>query len=157
MIDKEQEEDGVSSFWFGIFTLGLALIASWIGLHGFAALIMQGLVPIFSGASFNFSDLNNQPVFIFLGITFGSIIIAIFLFVLSYRLITGKGRKTDNGLMSPPILIVLSIVTIGLGVLGFYIAWTEKEYQPLIGGFVFSIFGIKGVGLGLARFRSAKK
>ena len=157
MNDNEQEADGISSFWFGIFTILLALVASWISLHGLAAIVMQGLVPIFSGASFNISDLNNQSMFIFLGITFGSLAIAIFLFSLSYRLMTGKGRKSDNGLMNPPLLIIFSILTFILGMFGFYFAYTSEELRPAIGGIVFTIVGVKGISLGLERIRNKKK
>ncbi|QMU61250.1 MAG: hypothetical protein GKR92_05895 [Gammaproteobacteria bacterium] len=145
--EQQVEADGFSSFWFGVFTLILALIGSWISLHAFAAII-SGII---SGASFSLSGVEIQSVLVFLTITFVTPVITILLFVLSYRLITGKGRQSDNGLMSPSVLITLSILTVAIGILGFYFAWTRKDLSSAIVGIVFSIVGVKGVFHGTDR------
>ena len=146
--DEQVKSDGFSSFWFGIFTLILALIGSWISLHAIAAII-GGII---SGASFSLSGVETQSVLVFLTITFVTPIITILLFVLSYRLISGRGHQTDHGLMSPSVLIILSILTVSIGVLGFYFAWTEKDLSSAIGGVMFSIIGVKGIFLAMSRF-----
>jgi len=145
--DEQVEADGFSSVWFGIFTLILALIGSWISLHALVA-IMSGII---SGASFSLSGIEIQSVLVFLTITFVTPVITILLFVLSYRLITGRGRQSDYGLMSSSVLIILSILTVAIGILGFYFAWTEKNLTPAMVGVVFSIVGVKGIFLGIGR------
>ena len=149
--NEQVDADGFSSFWFGIFTLILALIGSWISLHAFAA-IMSGII---SGASFSLSGVEIQSVLVFLTITFVTPVITILLFVLSYRLITVRGRQSDNGLMSPSILIILSILIVGIGILGFYFAWTEKDLNHAIVGLVFSVAGVRGIFLGMGRFEKS--
>ena len=146
--DEQVKSDGLSSFWFGIFTLLLALVGSWISLHAFAA-IMSGII---SGASFSLSGVEIQSVLVFLTITFVTPVITILLFVLSYRLITGRSRQSGHGFMSPSVLIILSILTVAIGILGFYFAWTKKDLSSAVGGAVFSIMGVKGVFLSMGRF-----
>ncbi len=146
-IDQQVEAGGFSSIWFGIFTLILALIGSWISLHAFAA-IANGLI---SGESFSLSGVEIQSALVFLTVTFVTPVLAILLFVLSYRLLTGRGRPSDNGLISPSLLIILSIMTVAIGLLGFYLAWTKKELNSAIGGIVFSIIGVKGLFIGIGR------
>ncbi len=144
------ETNSFSSFWFGIFTLILALIGSWISLHAFAAII-SGII---SGESFSLSGIQIQSILVFLTIIFITPVLTIFLFVLSYRLITGRDFKVDNdGFINPSVLIIVSILTAAVGVLGLYFAWTERELTPAIVGVLFSIAGIKGIFLGLNRFK----
>ncbi|MEJ2116163.1 MAG: hypothetical protein P8X88_09020 [Gammaproteobacteria bacterium] len=146
--DEQVEVDEVSSFWFGVFTLILAFIGSWISFHAFAAII-NGII---TGESFSLSGVEIQSVLVFLTITFVTPVLSILLFVLSYRLITGRGHPSENGLVSPSVLITLSILTVGVGILGFYFAWTEKEIKSAIFGVVLSIVGVKGIYLGMDRF-----
>ena len=146
--DEQVETDEAGSFWFGIFTLILALIGSWISLHALAAII-NGII---SGESFSLSGVEIQSVLVFLTIAFVTPVLSILLFVLSYRLITGRGHPSSNGLISPYVLITLSILTVGVGILGFYFAWTEKEIIPAMIGVVLSFAGVKGIYLGLDRF-----
>ncbi len=145
--NRQHEEYRFSSLWFGFFTLGLALIGSWISLHAFAAII-NGII---TGASFSLSGVEIQSALVFLTITFVTPVLVILLFVLSYRLITGRGHQAENGLMNPSILIIISILTVGIGMLGFYFAWNKKELNPAIVGVVLSIAGVKGIFLGMGR------
>ena len=147
--DEQIEGNGYSSFWFGIFTLILALIGSWLSLHALGAII-NGII---SGESFSISGVQIQSVLVFLTIIFVTPVITIFLFILSYRLVTARGRQSDIGIINPSVLIILSILTVGIGLLGFYFAWTKNELNPAIGGVVFSIVGVKGIFLGMGRFK----
>ena len=137
-----------SSFWFGIFTLILALIGSWISLHAFAAII-SGII---SGESFSLSGIQVQSILVFLTIIFITPVLTIFLFVLSYRLISGRDLKVDNeGMINPSILIIVSLLTVAVGILGLYFAWNEKELAPVIVGVIFSILGVMGIFFGMKR------
>lgn len=147
--NKQVESGGISSIWFGIFTLILALTGSWISFH-VLVVIINGF---YSGASFSLSGIQIQLALVFLIVAFVTPVITVFLFIISYRLITSRGRQSDRGFMNPSVLTILSVLTVGIGILGFYIAWTEKGLNPAIGGVVFSIAGVKGIFLSMDRFR----
>ena len=148
--DVQKQTSGFKAIWFGVFTLILALIGSWICMHAFAAII-GGVI---SGESFSFSGIQIQSILVFLTIIFITPVLTIFLFVVSYRLISGRDLKVDNeGMINPSVLIIVSLLTVAVGILGLYFAWNEKELAPVIVGVIFSILGVMGIFLGTSRFR----
>lgn len=109
--NKQVEAGRISSILFGIFTLILALIGSWLSFH-VIAVIFNG---IYSGASFSLSGIQMQSALVFLTVAVVTPVITVFLFILSYRLfVVGRAGQSENGLMSPSELIILSILAVAL-------------------------------------------
>ncbi len=128
--------------WFnawpiGILTLFLGLVPCWFSWHAMAA-VVTGKEP-----------LSLEMV----AWSLGPLVFAAPLFVLAYRLFTGRGRRSDGGLMGPVALAVCSVLTCALGLFGFYFAWRDMSLQAAIGGLVSSSLGVGGIRLARQRLR----
>lgn len=82
-----------------------------------------------------------------------SILIAAPFLLLSYRIFTGRGRKKDDGLVSPYVLFILSLIFTGIGILIIFINPENDILMSLFGGISFIFTGAGGIVLSLRRMQ----
>jgi len=81
--------------------------------------------------------------------------IAIPFYFLAFRVFTGKGRKKDGGLVSPYILLTMSVLIIVMGVVMGIILPSENIIKSIVGGGIFVLLGAGGVSLSYKRIKNA--
>ena len=119
----------------GLLTSMMSLVFGWVGGN-----VVVGVA------------IGEQPVNLAAaGWAIGPLLVAAWFLTLSYRMFTGRGRRSDRGLVAPWTLLVFSFGIIALGGFALYAMWPEFEWKIAFGGLLFAFLGVKGVMLALKR------
>lgn len=124
--------------WGGIAAGLFGLVLGWIGVQIIIAVVN-------AGESFD-------PLTI--GMIAVPLLGAAWLLVLSWRMFTGRGRKSDRGLVGPWTLLTFSLAIIALGVFALYSMGTQFELKTALGGLIIVALGARGVWLAIKRLRA---
>lgn len=92
----------------------------------------------------------NLDIFIGMALT---LVIAYPLLVLSYRLFSGRGRKHDGGLVSPYVLLVMSMLFVIMGGAILLFNTSGNVLLSIAGGLGFIVTGISGIAMSIKRIK----
>jgi len=140
----EVDESGsLAASWYqrltgGVLTLILGLIFGWVG--------GQATVAVATG--------DQALSLAMIGFIGGPFLAAIWLLNLSYRIFTGRGRRSDGGLVGPWTLMLFSFAILALGAYVLSFVGQDLGMKATLGAALIAVLGIKGILMAINRLRS---